>query len=390
MKLIKPKCYNPGDKTVIEAEPKIDNISFNLFKYNLKNKPENKKDILIICCFSEFGCEVTGALYAFNLIKNKYPNKYYIVVGWHGREYIYRHLVDEFWEIKEEHMWLREYARAFHNDSKNLKNVEHQLKEFGEVFTSADMGKIITAVSCNNCSKMFGTVNRVEKCSHCGSSNINQSVFGDVIGHKKHAIRIPCPSDSKMETAKAYLGNNPVGIFARSRKCYGRNLTADFYVKLINTLKSMNYTPIWLGEKQSVLECPVDDIIDFSRMKEARDLELTLSIVKQLKFTIQFWTASSRLSAIMGTPYILFESPDQIWGSGQEGYRLNLTTFGPKKLVISHYLNALDNPDLTIDFVKKSIKELNDGNYNEMFALLDNEQAVINLKKANDKRIGNL
>ena len=33
---------------------------------------------------------------------------------------------------------------------------------------------------------------------------------------------------------------------------------------------------------------------------------------------------------------------------------------------------------------------LNDGNYNEMFALLDNEQAVVNLKKANDKRIGNL
>lgn len=181
-----------------------------------------------------------------------------------------------------------------------------------------------------------------------------------------------------------------MGIFARSRKCYGRNLTPDFYVKLINTLKSMNYTPIWLGEKQSVLECPVDDIVDFSRMKEARDLELTLSIVKQLRFTIQFWTASSRLSAIMGTPYILFESPDQIWGSGQEGYRLNLTTFGPKKLVIAHYLNALDNPDLTIDFVKKSIKELNDGNYNEMFALLDNEQAVVNLKKANDKRIGNL
>lgn len=390
MKFIKPKCYNPGDKTAIEAEKIIENIGFNIFKYNLKAKPQNSKDILFICCFSEFGCEITGALYAFNQIKNKYPNKYYIVVGWHGREYIYRHLVDEFWELKEEYMWLREYARAFHNDSKNLKKFESTLKDHGVVFGSAEMGKLITMASCNNCNKAFGATTKIQKCSQCGSLNVNQSVFGDVIGHKKHAIRIPAPSETKLKEAKSYLGNKPVGIFARSRKCYGRNLSASFYVKLIENLRSMNYTPIWLGEKQSVLECPVDDVIDFSRMKESRDLELTLSIVKQLEFTIQFWTASSRLSAIMGTPYILFESPDQIWGGGQEGYRLNLTTFGPKKLVISHYLNALDNPDLTIDFVKKAIKELNVGNYNEIFALLDNEVAVLNLKKANDIRIGNL
>lgn len=389
MKLIKPKCYNPGNKIAIEPEKNIENIGFNIFQYGLKQKPEDKKDILLICCFSEFGCEITGALYAFNAIKNKYPNKYYIVVGWYGREYIYRHLVDEFWEIKPEHMWLREYARAFHNDSRNLKTLEISLKEYGNVLGSADMGKIIITSSCNNCGGLIGTVTKVEKCSVCNSLNINQSVFGDVVGHKKHAVRIPPPSQSKLDKATCYLGTNPVGIFARNRKCYGRNLPASFYVKLIRTLQSYNYTPIWLGEKQSVLECPVDDIVDFSRMSESRDLELTLSIIKQLKFTIQFWTASSRLAGIMGTPYILFESPDQIWGSGQEGYRLNLTTFGPKKLVISHYLNALNNLDETIEVVKKSIIEINSNNYNEIFALLDNEELVKRQKQSNDERIGN-
>jgi hypothetical protein len=38
-----------------------------------------------------------------------------------------------------------------------------------------------------------------------------------------------------------------------------------------------------------------------------------------LQFTIQFWTASTRLASMMGVPWILFESPDQIAGNGQEG-----------------------------------------------------------------------
>ena len=67
----------------------------------------------------------------------------------------------------------------------------------------------------------------------------------------------------------------------------------------------MDYNPIWLGEKQSTLACPVSDVVDMTRKPEARDLELTLAIVSQLEFTIQFWTASTRLSALVGTPYLV-------------------------------------------------------------------------------------
>jgi hypothetical protein len=43
--------------------------------------------------------------------------------------------------------------------------------------------------------------------------------------------------------------------------------------------------------------------MDFSRLPEARDLELTLAIISQLQFTVQFWTASTRLAAMVGTPF---------------------------------------------------------------------------------------
>lgn len=389
MKLVKPRYYTPGSKEETEAEPSISNIKFNVIKLTNKEKPDSSKDRVVVCCFSEFGCEIVGIMYAFNFIKKRFPNKYLIVVGWYGRSYLYKHLADEFWEIKEDYMWLREYARAFHHKSKNLKSLEKRLRENNELFLeSADLGKMMLIARCNNCKRQMSSVSKLQICDRCKSPDIIQSIYGDVKSYKSIATKVPIPCNEKMELASAYLGPNPVGIFARGRKCYGRNLTEDFYVKLIELLRNLGYTPIWLGEKQSVLPCPVNDIIDFSRDENSRDLEITLAIIKQLKFTIQFWTASTRLSALMGTPYILFESPDQIWGGGQEGIRLNLTTFSPRKLVIAHYLNALDNQDETLNIVNKAINELNIGNYNEIFALLENEDGAKLLKQTNNLRIG--
>ena len=149
----------------------------------------------------------------------------------------------------------------------------------------------------------------------------------------------------------------------------------------------MGYNPIWLGEKSSVQPCPVNDVVDFSRKEESRDLELTLSIIKKCEFTIQFWTASTRLSGMMGTPYILFESPDQIWGKkGQEGIRRNLCDFGPSKLAVNHFLNIYNNNERGLEIAKRCILELVNGDYSDIIGDVESEFVVSQMK--NNKAIG--
>ena len=89
--------------------------------------------------------------------------------------------------------------------------------------------------------------------------------------------------------------------------------------------------------------CPISQILaDYLKL---RDLELTLAIISQLSFTVQFWTASTRFASAMGTPWLLFESPDQICGNGQEGKRIALTSDpNKKKLVVSQFFNVLRKP----------------------------------------------
>lgn len=180
-----------------------------------------------------------------------------------------------------------------------------------------------------------------------------------------------------LEKAKKYLKPNSVGIFARSRVMYGRNLGLDFYIRLIEYLESKGYNPIWLGEKQSVHPCPVKRIVDFSRLPESRDLELTLAIIANLDFTIQFWTASTRLASMMGTPWILFESPDQIVGNGQEGKRILLTTDNDKKkLVLSNFFTVLENQDRAIDCVGRAIDEMKQDNWEDIIGLVEDPDSV--------------
>ena len=152
----------------------------------------------------------------------------------------------------------------------------------------------------------------------------------------------------------------------------------------------MGYEPVWLGEKQSTLPCPVPDVIDFSRMEESKDLELTFAIVKQCQFTVQFWTASTRIAGMMGVPYLLFESPDQIWGQGQEGYRRNLCDFGPSKLCVSHFLSILDDPDAGIALARRCIEEMQKNNYEDVFGLVEDEASARELRRKNAARIGSI
>src|SRR6516225_8478838 len=96
-------------------EPLLD-ISFNIHKFTTRPKPSDSSKVMIISCFSEFGCECVGATYCIPRLLKQYPDKYIIVMGWLGRAYLYKHLADEFWETKEEVQWLRDHSLAFHNN----------------------------------------------------------------------------------------------------------------------------------------------------------------------------------------------------------------------------------------------------------------------------------
>jgi len=361
----------------IDKEKSIDEIKFNIFKFTERVRPSSREDVIIISCFSEFGCEPIIPMYCIPQINKKYPGHYKIAIGWYGRDYLYKHLVDEYWELDESFQWLREYSRAFMNESKNLNRIEAQLLQFGMLYSSSVMGDMVLSYRCKKCNYVGADwETNADYCYACGSDNLISSVLSNTSYWKKYVKKIPIPCEEKIDFAKSLLKPNSVGIIARGRKCYGRNLQPEFYVKLIDLLKKNGYNPVWLGEKQSIIPCPVDDILDFSSMQEARDLENTLALIKQLEFTIQFWTASTRLSAMVDTPFVLIESPDQIVGMGQEGKRLNLTTFCDKKMVFCHYMTMLENNDLAISLLDKVIQQVKNKDYSTVIGLVEDECVI--------------
>ena len=366
--LIKAKSFNAGDRVPMDREERIENISFNIYKLSNKNKPD-PENIVIFSCLSEFGCETLGAQYVLPKLISENPGKYFIVIGWYGREYFYRHLVDEFWEMKEDHQWLRDYCRAFHHESKNLFRLETECAKLGTLISAANMGKQVLGALCYRCGNFWGTAKKENKCPKCGAVNIRQSMFADIDSWKNRVTKVPLPSSKKMEEASKIVLPNTVGIFARGRKTYGRNLPTDFYVKMIQKLREKGYNLIWLGEKQSTQPCPVEDVVDMSRSDKSKDLELTLAIISKLKFTIQFWTASTRLASMAGVPYLLFESPDQLWGQGQEGYRRKLCDFGLNKLVVAHYRDVCENQELALDTMCKAIGQMKEKDYSDVLMI---------------------
>lgn len=372
---------NPGDKLSASAEELID-LRFTVHKITPRAKPQEPKRNIIIPCFAEFGSEVIATMYCIPRLAQICPGHYKTAIGWHGREYLYRHLVDEFWELSEDQMYLREYSRAFHHDSENLRKFEDQLKGTGIVVSSDTMGRIALGTQCNGCWRYWPETSPSEQCGFCGSKDLRRSLYSNIRESKLGAVLPPKPSAQKLEFAKRLVGKRPVGIFARARKCYGRNLPSAFYEALIIRLRRMGYDPIWMGEKSTTLACPVEDVIDFSRMDESRDLETTFAIASLCEFTVQFWTASTRIAAMVGTPYLLFESPDQMWGSGQEGYRLDLATVGKRKLVASHYLNVLQDQAAGIDLVERCVEEMGRGDFRDVIGMVENPSVVLAQKKS--------
>ncbi len=379
----------------IESEVNIDKYRFKVFKFTPRLKPTNKDRILILGCFSEFGCETIGVMYCIPRILRRYPGRYIIGMGWYGREYMYRHLLDEFWEIDEEFMYLRETVNAFRYLSKELEEIEIQAKEYGQIRPTNYLARYAIGNMCNACGFYWCSSTPSERCSKCKNTNIQKSLFSDPKYNREHSlVRLPTPSKETIRWASSIVPKNTVGIFARGRKMYGRNLTEEFYTSLIKLLQSRNFNVIWLGEKQSVQPCPVDGVLDFSRMSESRDLEKALAIVCYLRFTIQFWTASTRLAGMMGVPFLLFESPEQIYHTnesrfvGQEGLRLELTSFGNKKLVISDYKLSASNPMLVLDYVDYAIDDMEKGNYDDIIGLVKDMDQVLEAKNIYEERYG--
>lgn len=355
-----------------KGEPHISDVNFSIHKFSKRTKPSNTKNIVIFSCFSEFGTEVLGTLYCLpTLLQTRYVGKYSIAVGWKGRAYLYQNIVDEFWEIDEKYMWLREYCRAFHHCSRNLTHIEKDLAENGRLVGALEIGEIAVypkLLMCliKGCGGEMDYQEDRQQCKKCQCVFPKMGIFYDPVRAKQSAVW-PKISESKINEMAKLVKGRCVGITARNRACYGRNLTSIFYERLIYMLEDMGYTPIWLGEKQSSLPCPIPRILDFSSMPESNDLENTLALVSHLNFTVQYWTASTRLAGMVGTPFILLESPDQIYGGsmtpGHEGFRLTLCTKGNKKIVLAHYNTMAKNHNLALYLTSQAVREIENNNF---------------------------
>jgi hypothetical protein len=362
IKLFDGRIYSPGSRVEIEKEEILSSIKFKVHKFNNRPKPENRNRTAIFSCFSEFGSEIVGCLYCIpKLMSDKYLGYYSIAMGWQGRAFLYQHLVDEFWEIEQDCQYLRDYCRAFHHESRNLRRAEKVAKKHHGLMVHANEQSRMAIVD----------------------------VFPHIQTVKPFAAFPRIQNPQKMMEIAHYLSKpNMVGITARNRRCYGRNLDIGFYEKLIHQLESMGYNPIWLGEKATSHPCPCPHIPNFMESEHAKDLEKTLLLVSQLKFTVQFYTASSRLAALVGTPYIIVESPDQIWGQGQEGIRLNLCTKGDKKLVISHFKSLYEDQPGALKLVERAVREMETGNYKDIIGDVEDIKAIEFMKQQSIDRIG--
>jgi hypothetical protein len=65
-----------------------------------------------------------------------------------------------------------------------------------------------------------------------------------------------------------------------------------------------------------------------------------------------------------------------------------LCDFGPSKLIVSHYLNAYNDNVGFLGVVERAIRDVENGDYQDVFGLLDTEVAAQCMRKENQERIG--
>ncbi len=364
--------YRGKEKTPSEVRLKV-------HKFTNRKRPQDPNKNLIVSVLSEFGCESIAVNYCLPFLFEVTKSFYKIAVSWYGREYLYRHLVDEFWELDESTQWLREYSRAFQHESKTISKIENGLSKQGIFVPAGLLGNLCVAKFCLNCKNYWGEQNNpISICPFCHKANYIDTMFSRIPEFRPWMTPVPRPGKDAIAKVKDFIKPNMVGVFARRRVSYGRNLSSEFYVDLIHLLERKGYNVIWLGEKQSSLPCPLPHVADFSQMPDARDLELTLAIISQCKFTVQLWTASTRFAAMMGVPYLLVETPDQIVSPGQEGKRLALVTQSPKhkKIVYSHFRCFEEDRVGALSSISQAVQEIADGNFADVIGPVENRAIV--------------
>jgi len=350
-------------------EQKIDDFCFNIFKFTKRQKSSK---VLIITNFCELGVETLACMYSIPRLLEIFNSYYVILVGWSGRDYFYRHLVDEFWELKSENYWLKDSCNAFYHNSKNLDKLEIELKKYGILFKGHYLGNFLVSNVCKKCFNSWKGESLI--CGKCGSNEITHPLF-DRVENKKFLRSIPKPKKETIDSVRKHVPDNSVAIFARNRKTYGRNLPKSFYYYLNDLIKSKGYTPIYLGENSSSLN--MEGCVDFSAMPMVQDLSFTLAVLSCVKFSVQFWTASTRLSSIVDTPFILVESLDQIAFRGQEGLRIAASSnFNKKKIIICNYLDFLENLKSGLGAVETAINEVEVNNWDYVVDLVSNKNML--------------
>lgn len=380
---------------MLTRQKNVDQFNYRVVKMNPRPRPDRKGDILIVPMLSEFGCETLGVLYCLpELLRNKWAGKYIIILAWEGRDYLYRGLADEVWELAEDHQDLRQYCRAFHHNSLSLKRFE---KEAGKLGLLVPIGTISNVcvfprmTACRNCKSSVFDYKDFQQCGRCGVKYEPVGMF-HCISEARNKVRwLLNPSQEAFNRVSDFLPPNAVGITARNRKTYDRNLSIDFYKRLIFQIEDMGYVPVWLGEKSSIYPCPYKRVLDFSESPLSKNLENTFALVSKMKFTVQAYTASSRLAAVTGTPYVIVESPDQIWGAGQEGIRLNLISKNEKrKLIACQFLDAKDKPNQLLSLIVRGIEEIEREDYSDIIGMVSNKNIAVNMKNRNYERIGEI
>lgn len=339
---------NFNDGSACKVEELLD---FATFKKIVFNFDEDPRPVVFLSALVEYGCESLLPHFYLTSFEKKYKDYRRIVIGWPGRKFLYYPFVHEYWEIDSSLCFLRHYTKAFTGMSKNIKIIENGLSKFGKVIKSHDLNIFFCQGICNNCKKTFVSTTKVPVCSSCRSESLTQSILGDTSYHKKRYKAIDFDFSGYENWLNKVIKGKTIGIFARNRKTYGRNLPKEFYQLFCDGLIKKGYNIVWLGEKESTLPCIDDTFYDFTTGDKADDIFACHALVSKCVATFQAWTASTRLAQATNTPYCLVESYDQIFGLGQEGKRINLLTqdLENKKIIFGNYRLALQN----IDFFAK-------------------------------------
>lgn len=314
---------------------------------------------LFYLSFGEFGCEALLPSFVIPRLNNNFPDYRKIVVGWSDREYFYRDLCDEYWEIDSQHMILKNNSYAFQNTSQELQSLSKRLRLIGSVIDGNKMGKICVSAKCLKCFFEFEIDRGDIYCPKCHSDKIESSLLQGCKYYKKYRSSLPSINKHFIDFANSYIPENTVALFARNRKTYDRNLSESHYDKIIELLTSYGFHVVLLGEKVSSHNLKNKKIINFIDHQFSNNLEAAFAIVNRCIFSLQFFTASTRIASILEKPFIIFESTDQIYGRGQEGIRLSLMTknYNNKKIVLANYKDVVENIEESIELLKQAIEE---------------------------------